>query len=69
MVKKEGYNKSLDLYCLGLLFYEILVGTNPFEGITPKTISEMKNRPINLDKKSIPNTVKDLIRKLVKDRP
>lgn len=45
------------------------MGTNPFEGITPKTISEMKNRPINLDKKSIPNTVKDLIRKLVKDRP
>ena len=47
VVRKEGYNKSVDIYCLGLLFYELLVGSNPFEGVTPETISEIKNKPIN----------------------
>jgi serine/threonine protein kinase len=47
MIKKEGYNQSLDIYCLGLLFYELLVGVNPYEGITPQTISDMKNKSIN----------------------
>ena len=30
VVRGEEYNRSLDLYCLGLLFYELLTGTNPF---------------------------------------
>jgi serine/threonine protein kinase len=66
MLKKEGYDKAIDLYCLGLLFYELLVGTNPFEGITPKNVMEMKSKPINLEKKQISNTVKDLLKKLLK---
>jgi serine/threonine protein kinase len=69
VIRREGYNKSLDLYCLGLLFYELLVGNNPFEGLTPETISEMKGKPINYEKKSLSNTVKDLIKKLLKDKP
>jgi protein kinase A len=47
MIKREGYGKPLDLYCLGLLFYELMVGYNPYEGITPENINEIKNKPIN----------------------
>lgn len=66
MIKKEGYDKTIDLYCLGLLFYELLVGSSPFEGITPKNIMDMKSKPINFDKKSISNTVRDLLKRLLK---
>lgn len=48
VLRKEGYDKSVDVYCLGLLFYELLVGVSPFEGITLKNMHEMKNKPINL---------------------
>ena len=69
VIRKEGYNKSVDIYCLGLLFYELLVGSNPFEGVTPETISEIKSKPINFQKKSLSTTVRDLLKKLLKDRP
>lgn len=69
MIKKEGYNKSIDLYCLGLLFYELLVGSNPFEGLTPRNIIEMKNKSINFEKKQFSSTVKDLLKKLLREKP
>ena len=69
VIKREGYDKSMDVYCLGLLFYQLLVGVNPFEGITPKNMHEMKNKPINFQKKQISNTVKDLLKKMLKERP
>lgn len=30
MVKKEKYNQSIDIWSIGLLTYEILVGRGPF---------------------------------------
>lgn len=38
MVTKSGYNHSHDLYCLGLLFYEMLTDSNPFKSITAKNL-------------------------------
>ena len=69
VIRGEPYNRSLDLYCMGLLFYELLTGSNPFEGTTPHNIMEMKNKVINYDKKSISPAVKDLIKKLMKEKP
>lgn len=54
---------------MGLLFYELLVGSNPFEGLTPQNVIEMKNKAISFDKKQFSSTVKDLLKKLMKEKP
>jgi hypothetical protein len=44
----------------------LLIGANPFEGVTPENIAEMKSKTINYEKKSLSNTVKDLLKKMLK---
>ena len=55
MVRNTLYNKTIDLWCLGVLTYELLTGKLPFYNITYKGTYK---RILKLDYK-IPNTVSD----------
>ena len=47
MIEKQRYNKKADIWCLGIVFYELLCGYFPFEVsqyFDPKNIADWKIR-------------------------
>jgi serine/threonine protein kinase len=32
MIESKDHDKSLDIWCLGVLLFELLIGKTPFEG-------------------------------------
>ncbi len=69
MIKQAGHDKSLDLWNIGVLTFELLTGRPPFEGSTQSelydNISKVKiNYP-----KDFPKLAKDLISRLLKADP
>ena len=55
MINKTGYNKCIDFWQLGILLYEMIIGTTPFTGSDPVKIYKKINRgkiiyPKNIDK-------------------
>jgi serine/threonine protein kinase len=66
MIKEIGHDEHLDIWCIGILMFELLTGTIPFSGSNMNALSEnivkiKINWPkdINLD-------AKDLIKKILK---
>lgn len=69
MVAKQGYNHSYDIYCLGLLFYEMLTGTNPFRGINSKNMDEILLRKISFDVENVLPSALDLMKQMLHPDP
>ena len=67
VINEQPHIPSSDLWCLGILIYELCSGVQPF---TAKTNSEIFNNIKNCKMKKYPDyfskEVKDLIGKLVK---
>ena len=38
MIKREEYNESVDVWCIGILTYEMLAGRNPFENVDRQAV-------------------------------
>ncbi|XP_076783674.1 aurora kinase C isoform X2 [Arvicanthis niloticus] len=69
IIEGRTYNEMVDLWCVGVLCYELLVGTPPFES---STSSETYRRICQVDFKfpsSMPAGAQDLISKLLRYHP
>lgn len=69
MIEQKPYNEMVDLWCIGVLCYELLVGKPPFES---STSSETFRRICKVDFKfpsSVPAGAQDLISKLLRYHP
>ena len=62
MIQNGSHNHTLDVWCLGILLYEMLHGEAPFRGQSYNSISERIMRgKIKFDKKRVPKDLQDLI--------
>lgn len=70
MLKNKPYDKSLDVWCLGVLLYELLHGGPPFKGKTDteKINNIKKSTPISFEP-SLTKEAVDLITRLLKFEP
>ncbi|XP_055478137.1 aurora kinase C isoform X3 [Psammomys obesus] len=69
MIEARTYDEKVDLWCIGVLCYELLVGTPPFES---STHSETYRRILKVDFRfppSVPMGAQDLISKLLRYHP
>ncbi|XP_052020990.1 aurora kinase C-like [Apodemus sylvaticus] len=69
MIARRMYNETVDLWCIGVLCYELLVGKPPFES---NTHSETYRRICKVNFKfpsSVPAGAQDLISKLLRYNP
>ncbi|XP_036782315.1 aurora kinase C isoform X1 [Manis pentadactyla] len=69
MIEGRTYNENVDLWCIGVLCYELLVGNPPFES---SSHSETYRRILKVDVRfppSIPSGAQDLISRLLRYQP
>ena len=69
MVKEIGHDEHLDIWCIGVLLFELLTGTVPFKG---KDMDSLNNNIVSLKivwPKDISTTAKNLISKILKREP
>lgn len=70
MIKNHPHDHRVDIWCLGILIYEMLHGKAPFKGRTDqeKTKNISMNAPIHFDPSLSPEIV-DLIQRILKPSP
>nr|XP_055223412.1 aurora kinase B isoform X1 [Gorilla gorilla gorilla] len=69
MIEGRTHNEKVDLWCIGVLCYELLVGNPPFESASH---NETYRRIVKVDLKfpaSVPTGAQDLISKLLRHNP
>lgn len=70
MVKKQGHNRMIDWYLLGVLLYEMLTGLTPYYADTKEQLYQnILKGPLRMPSKGISEEAKDLIVKLLNRNP
>lgn len=69
MVEQSGHNTTADIWCLGVLLYEMLIGSSPF--IASEQNAIMGNITKNKPKfpKSLNQSVRDLLIRMLDKNP
>ncbi|CDW86401.1 protein kinase domain containing protein [Stylonychia lemnae] len=69
MLENQPHNHTLDIWCMGILLYELVHGNAPFSGQNPRDmIDQIKARKIKW-KSSCSKDYKDLVEKLLQNDP
>ena len=69
IIKEKGHDEKVDIWCIGVLLFELMTGTVPFQG---KDIETLKSNILHLRiswPKEINKEAKDLITKILKLDP
>ena len=69
MIKKLGHNETIDLWNLGILLYELLTGSPPFQGKTKQELFEKIQNVKMSFPRGFSNLARDLINRLLKSNP
>jgi len=69
MIKQAGHNKSLDIWNIGVLMFELLTGSPPFEGSSQQELFDSILHFRIKWPKGFPPTARDLVTKLLKTNP
>ena len=70
IVGSENYDYSVDMWSLGILFYELLFGHSPFQGKNTKSVMlSIKNHHDIIFDKDVSDSCKDLIQQLLNVNP
>ena len=69
IIKEEGHNEKADIWCIGVLLFELITGTLPFKATG---LDSLRKNIINVNiswPKDINSEAKDLISKILKIEP
>ncbi|KRX10058.1 Protein kinase-like domain [Pseudocohnilembus persalinus] len=70
MIKKQGHNRMIDWYLVGVLFYEFLTGITPYYANTKEQLfTNIIKGPLKMPGRGISDQAKDLIIKLLNRNP
>ena len=69
IINKRGHDEKVDIWCIGVLMFELMTGNSPFQGSDVQTVKYNISRlkiawPRNMDRKAA-----DLISKILKYNP
>ncbi len=69
MIKETGHDGNLDIWCIGILMFELLTGNIPFQGSDQQTLQTNILRNKICWPKDMDLSAKDLISKILKSDP
>ena len=72
MVKKEKYSHSIDIYCLGVILYELFYFKSPFLGNSEEeTFKKFREGLVKFDDsiRVVPENAKKLLSELLRKNP
>ena len=69
MLKKNAYNSKVDIWCLGILCYELVCGYFPFDIKDYSQLDNIINEPVNDYPDDVDPSLKDFIDIALKKNP